>query len=510
MFSGITNISRLFAIFRILAKYDALFFFEKTRSFPTIAFFAKIFTSKDRKILDLRRGERLALALQNLGPTFIKLGQALSVRSDIVGEDIARDLSKLQDRLPPFSSAKAVDIIEENLEGKLEEFFSEFDKKPVAAASIAQVHFAVEKETEKEVAVKVLRPDIEERFFKDIDLLVWIAKQVAQNLPKYRRLKPVEMMETFARTSRMEMDFLFEAAAASELQENFKEDEDIKIPKIFWKVTTSKVLVLERFRGTRIDDTNALKTAGHDINDILRKSANIFMKQSLRDGFFHADMHPGNVLVDAEGKIAVFDFGIMGRIDRRIRLFLAEMLLGFLNRDYKRVSELHFEMGIVPQNQDPKLFEQACRSIGEPILDLPQNQISVGRLLEQLFKISNNFEMRLMPELFLLQKTMVMAEGIGRILNPNLNIWEISRDLIEDWGRENFSPKAKAKDKLCEIQETFNSLQQTITNLNKNITKDGIIIKTPRSEIVAKNRGFWKGFAIATLITIIASYLFLT
>jgi ubiquinone biosynthesis protein len=509
MFSSITNLLRLFKIFRTLAEYDCLFFLENLKAFPTIGFIAKIVSpKKSNEILKLRKGQRLALALQNLGPTFIKLGQALSVRSDIVGEEISRDLKGLQDSLPPFSSKTAIQIIEENIGKKIAEVFDNFEEKPIAAASIAQVHFAVEKESGMEVAIKVLRPNIREKFFKDIDLLLWIAQKVEKNLPKYRRLRSVKVIEDFAQTAKFEMDFLFEAAAASELAENFKDDLEIKIPKIFWRLTTSKVLVLERFRGIRIDDIQGLKNTGHDVNEVLRKSANIFMKQALRDGFFHADMHPGNVLVDSDGKIAVFDFGIMGRIDRKIRLFLAEMLLGFLNKDYKRVAELHFEMGIVPENQDIKLFEQACRSIGEPIMDLPQNQISVGRLLEQLFNISNNFEMRLLPELFLLQKTMVMAEGIGRILNPNLNIWEISRDLIEDWGKDNFSIKAKSKDRISEFLGNIKKFGNVIENLSKSVTSEGIkvIENTPKNAFDLIS--FWKGIITASVILLVLQWVF--
>lgn len=508
MFSSINNLLRLFKIFRTLAEYDALFFAENLRSFPTIAYIAKLVSpKKSEQILKLRKGQRLALALQNLGPTFIKLGQALSVRADIIGEEIAKDLSGLQDSLPPFPSRQAKEIIEKELGKKIEEIFDEFEEKPVAAASIAQVHFAKLKSGE-EVAIKILRPNIEKKFRKDIELLEWIAKQVQNNLPKLRRLKPVEIVETFAVTSRNEMDFLLEAAAASELQGNFKDDVEIKIPKIYWHYTTNKVLVLEKFKGIRINDVEALQAAGHNINEILRKCGSIFMKQALRDGFFHADMHPGNVLVDEQGRIAVFDFGIMGRIDRPTRLFLAQMLLGFLNRDYEKVAELHFEMGIVPQTQDIKLFEQACRSIGEPIMDLPQNQISIGRLLGQLFKIANNFEMQLLPQLFLLQKTMAMAEGIGRSLNPNLNIWELSRGLIEDWGKENFSVKARTKDRIEEAKQVFNDIKYTIQNLRKIITPEGVITVKQRKGQGKNLDYFLLGALSSGLIILVLHYIF--
>jgi ubiquinone biosynthesis protein len=511
MLSNTKNIVRLVHIFRILAKYDALFFLKDAKAFPIIGTFAHIIAPiKVTNIDKLREGKRLSLALEELGPSFIKLGQALSVRSDIVGEKIAEDLASLRDDLPPFNSEVAINIIEKELEKPLEELFDYFEEEPVAAASIAQVHFAKNKDGE-EVAVKILRPNIQTRFRRDLDLFYWAASQIERKIPKYRRLKLREVVETFASSTKMEMDFMYEAAAASELANNFEFDDDIRVPKIFWNRTTEKVLTLERFYGCKIDNLEELKANGHNPDLILKKSANIFLKQALRDGFFHADMHPGNVLVNDKGQIAVFDFGIMGRIDRKTRIFLAEMLLGFLSRDYKKVSDVHFEAGYIPQNESRELFAQACRSIGEPIMDLPQNEISIAKLLEQLFRVTEQFNMETQPQLLLLQKTMMMAEGIGRSLNPEINFWELSRELIEDWGKENLGPKARIEDKVIETREALNSFLRSLGNLEKMITDQGLNFHPDFVEQVTKRRrqdNFWKFAFLLFIILAFAVYFY--
>ncbi len=502
MFNGIKNITRLTQILRILAKHDALFFVQDAKAFPVISKFANLAAlSKEKKSKGLRQGQRLSNAFTELGPTFIKLGQALSVRSDIVGEEISEDLANLQDNLPPFDSEVAIRIIETELEDNVDNLFKKFDRTPVAAASIAQVHFA-ESLLGEQLAIKVLRPGIEKKFMKDLDLLFWIANNVETKLPKYRRLKLIKTVQTFAETTYNEMDLSLEAAAASELAQNFTGDPDIRVPKVYWQKTTHKVLTIERFVGVQINNVKALEKLNLDPNDILHKSANIFMKQSLRDGFFHADMHPGNVLVDKNGKICVFDFGIMGRIDRKTKIFLAEMLLGFLNGDYEKVSDIHFEAGYIPKDQDRLLFAQACRSIGEPIMDLPQNEISIAKLLQQLFRITERFKMETQPQLLLLQKTMMMAEGIGRSLNPNVNFWEISRDIIESWGKDNLGPKARVEDKLKDAISAFDKLNEVAQNLDKIVTDKGILVNYNIEKEIKNHNGdsFLKGFLFATII----------
>ena len=510
MLNKTKNIFRLFRIFRVLAKYDALFFLEHIRAFPAIGALAKLVAPvKLSEIKGLREGQRLTLAFNELGGSFIKLGQAMSVRPDITGQEIAKDLSVLQDDLPPFDTKIAKKIIEEELEKNINDLFSEFSDQPIAAASIAQVHFAKDN-AGNELAVKVKRPDIDEKFQKDINLFFWIAKNIDSSLPKYRRLRLVEVVEIFAESTRNELDFTFEAAAASELADNFTDDIELRVPKIYWEKTTSKVLVLERFKGTQINDNEALKKAGHTPNEILKNSANIFLKQTLRDGFFHADMHPGNLLVDNNGKIAVFDFGIMGRIDRKTRIYLAEMLLGFLTRDYDKISDIHFEAGYIPKNQNRELFSQACRAIGEPIFDLPQSEISIAKLLEKLFKTTERFQMETQPQLLLLQKTMMMAEGIGRSLNPNINMWEISRTLIEEWGKENLGPKARIEDKILETANTLKSLASTASKFENVITSEGLLIhpETMKSFMPKKqNSSFFYGLFVGVLLILTLYFL---
>ena len=454
MFSALKSLARLFRIARTLAAHDALFPLEQLGVAPVIVSAARFLTrvlrkSGDQKVSGQRPGQRLAAAFEALGPSFIKLGQALSVRSDLMGEEIAADLSALQDNLPPFPGAVAREIIEAELGGPLTDFFSEFDDTPVAAASIAQVHFAVTTDGEA-VAVKVLRPDVEARFQQDIDLGLWLARMVERARPALRRLRPVEVVRTFETAVNTEMDLRLEASAASELADNFENDPNFQPPRIDWIRTGRRVLTQERIDGVRIDDVESLNAlgavAGFEPRDILQRSADAFFNQVFRDGFFHADMHPGNMFVSPEGVLRPVDFGIMGRLDRKTRIYLADMLTGFLERDYRRVAEVHFEAGYVPRNKSIDGFTQALRAIGEPILGRPLHEVSIARLLAQLFQVTETYEMETQPQLLLLQKTMLLAEGVGRMLDPNVNMWLLAQPLIESWMWENRGPDARLRD----------------------------------------------------------------
>ncbi|MGQ9368150.1 2-polyprenylphenol 6-hydroxylase [Azospirillum sp. ST 5-10] len=434
---------RMVVIARTLARHNALPESLADAS-PGLALIWRVTARRDTAG---RTGQRLAAALRELGPSFIKLGQMLSTRSDLVGEQMAADLAELQDKLPPFPGAEARAIVEAELGRPIESLFLRFEDKPVAAASIAQVHFAVTADGQ-EVAVKVLRPGIERAFERDIELFHWLAEWAERVLPKLKRLRPREVVEIFARTSRLEMDLRMEAAAASELAQNFAGDPTFVIPRIDWDRTAKRVLTLERIRGIKVDEEERLLAAGYDRDEILAKASAGFFNQVFRDGFFHADLHPGNLFVIEDGNIAAVDFGIMGRLDRATRYYLADMLIGFLTGDYRRVALVHFEAGYVPPHQSIELFTQACRSIGEPLQNKPLNEISVGRLLAQLFAVTEQFEMETQPQLLLLQKSMLTAEGVGRILNPNVNMWELARPLIEEWMRENRGPEAQILDDL--------------------------------------------------------------
>lgn len=457
------NIARLLRVARILARHDALFLLEKLEIAPAITFIAKLVS---RRRVPGRPGQRLARALTEAGPSFIKLGQALSTRSDLLGEEITADLSELQDRLAPFSAAEARATIEAELDQSMDDLFLEFDDTPVAAASIAQVHFAVTHD-EREVAVKILRPGIEAAFDADVDMFLWAAELIEAARPDWRRLKPVESLQTLAHTVELEMDLRFEAAAAQELADNFKDDDSFRVPAVDWSLTAKRVMATERVSGVGMDDREAVIAAGLDPEEVLTHAAGAFFNQVFRDGFFHGDMHPGNVFVAEDGAILPVDFGIMGRLDRATRLWLGEMLLAFLTRNYRRAAEIHFEAGWIPADQNVDTFTQACRSIAEPILDKPQNEISVARLLGQLFQITELFHMETQPQLLLLQKTMLVAEGTGRALAPDANMWLLSRPLIENWVAANLGPEARLLQAASDVQSVLRRLPRAIEGLEK-------------------------------------------
>ncbi len=443
MWRNTLNILRLSKIIWHLARFGALIPLHNISSRPTIYILSEfLWLIRNRDFENHRPGQRLAIALTTLGPSFIKFGQSLATRSDLIGEEIAQDLSQLQDRLPPFNFTEARKTIETELGKPLETFYKTIEKEPVAAASIAQVHYAITTENEP-VAVKVLRPGIEAAMARDIELLSWVSEILEKQFPWIRRLRPVEVINVFSESVAIEMDMRLEAAAAAELSDNFSCDSNFKVPYVDWQRTSRRILTLEKLNGLRPDNVEALKNAGHDPIEILTKCASIFFNQVFRDGFFHADMHPGNLFILADGRIAPVDFGIMGRLDIQTRHFLADMLTGFLTGNYGRVAEVHFQAGYVPSHKSKEAFTQACRSIGEPIFGRPLAEISLARLLAQLFQITEQFEMQTQPQLLLLQKTMLVAEGVGRQLDDRVNIWELARPLIEKWVVENRSPQAR-------------------------------------------------------------------
>ncbi len=464
---SLKNIGRLVRIAWILGRYDALFLLKDAKIAPSVTWIAGL--APRRRGLG-HQGERLAVALQVLGPSFIKFGQALSTRPDLIGEDVARELTGLQDRLPPFSGKAARQIVESEFDRPLDELFSEFDIEPVAAASIAQVHLARTVDGDA-VAVKILRPGIEDAFTRDLELFYWLAELSERALPAWRRLRPVEIIETFAESAAMEMDLRIEAAAAIEIGENFADDPMYCVPRVDWQRTSQRVMTLERVEGVSIDELEKLKEAGHDPREILRIAAGAFFRQVFRDGFFHADLHAGNLLVDAEGRVNVLDFGIMGRLDSETRHYLAEMLLGFLTSDYERVAEVHFEAGYVPRHKSKAAFTHAVRSIGEPILGKPLHEISFGQLLGHLFKVTKTFEMETQPQLLLLQKTLLMAEGMCRHLSPEENMWVLARPEIEGWARENLGPEARLRDVVTETMTMLRRLPRMLERAEKLLEK---------------------------------------
>ena len=464
MIRSVRNLHRLYTIGRVLARHDALFLLEEY--LPLTRYLSAGLRLGKPPVGSGRPGQRLAEALTELGPSFIKLGQALSTRADLLGEEMAADLSGLQDKLPPFPAAESRRIIEEELGGSVSDHYASFDDIPVAAASIAQVHFAVTSEG-REVAVKVLRPGVDAKFHRDIDLLYWLAEWAELTVPRIRRLKPVETVKTFEDSVTLEMDLRFEAAAAAELAENCRGDESFKVPEVDWQRTGSRLLTLERVSGIPVDERDALIAAGHDPVAILAKAAEAMFNQVFRDGFFHADMHPGNLFIDADGNLVAVDFGIMGRVDQRTRRFLGEMLLGFLSGDYRKVAEVHFAAGYVPADQSIDSFTQACRSIAEPILGRPLHEISIAKLLGQLFQVTETFAMETQPQLLLLQKSMLVAEGVGRILDPQINMWQLAQPLIEGWMRANLGPEAKVREAVTGVLGSLERLPRLLAETEK-------------------------------------------
>ena len=432
---------RLLGILRCLARNNALFPLELLPLPPRLL---GLVERLGRKRAPGRPGERLARALDELGPAFVKLGQSLAVRDDLIGIQVARDLSRLQDRLEPVPADAARAVVATELAVPIESLFSSFADEVAGAASIAQVHRAVTTEG-RTVAVKVLRPGIERLIDRDLDLLFWLAQIVEWLRPDLRRYRPVDTVRILSAVTRGELDLRLEAAAASEFIENCANDEGFRVPRVDWQRTARRVVTYEWVDGLPIDDRPRLLAAGHDPDRILERSAKVFFNQVFRDGLFHGDMHPGNMLIDAHGDIVALDFGIMGRIDYPTRRHLAAMLLGFLTRDFGKVADVFMAAGFVSPDQDHAAFRQAIRAIGEPILDRPLDQISMGRVLGQLLSVAERFEMRQRPDLVLLQKTMVVAEGVGRRLNPVVNIWQLAEPLVADWIRINLGPEAQLR-----------------------------------------------------------------
>ena len=443
--SAIANMARLTKAGAVIAWSGARVMPDQANLPGPLALFARVTAPLRKNGAGDGNETRLSEALTSLGPSYIKLGQFLATRDDIIGRELARDLSTLQDRLPPFSQGEARAAVEEALGAPIDQLYAEFGP-PVAAASIAQVHKARVREpdgTLTQVAVKVLRPGIEQRFQKDLDSYVFAARMIERFHAPSRRLRPVAVVDTLAKSVAIEMDLRMEAAAISEIAENSKNDEGFRVPTVDWTRSARRVLTLEWIDGIPISDRDKLAAAGHDVKALGARLMQAFLRHAMRDGFFHADMHPGNLFIDEQGRIVAVDFGIMGRLGMKERRFLAEILYGFLNRNYQRVAEVHFEAGYVPRKHSVPQFAQALRAIGEPIMDRPASEISMAQLLGQLFQYTEVFDMQTRPELLLLQKTMVVVEGVGRSLDPELNMWVVSEPVVKEWMEQTFGAGAQ-------------------------------------------------------------------
>ena len=456
------RVFKLFQIARKLSTSGAIDTINQVHQIPvSINLFFSLISigSKNTHSQNKNSGQNLCEALQGMGTTFIKLGQFLATRPDIIGEEMAKDLEKLQDKVPAFELYEAKKVIKKEIGEKQFQNIIEIGE-PIAAASIAQVHFAKIKNEneEKQVAIKILRPDIEKLFNEELDALMLFAYIVENTVSKAKRLKLVEVVHLLREITNIEMDLRFEAAAANELYENTKKDIGFNVPKIYWNYTTKKILTLDKVNGVSIREQGKLEEQGINLKRLAENLIQHFLKQAVRDGFFHGDMHQGNLFVDPKGNIIPVDFGIMGRLDKNNRKFLAEILYGFIQRDYIKVAEVHFQAGLVPQNASKDEFAQALRSVGEPIFGQSIKDISGGNLLAQLFEITEKFNMATQPPLLLLQKTMVVVEGVARKLYPETNIWEVSKPVLEDWLKNLKSPKST-------IDTAFNTSAEIIKRI---------------------------------------------
>ena len=441
-----------------------------------------------------------AAALVAIGPAAIKLGQALSTRPDLVGDRAAANLSQLQDDLPPAPFAKIKQTVEASFGVPLESLYTKFDEQPVGAASIAQVHRAVTTDG-KDVAVKVLRPGIEEELAKAIETYEWAAAHVERYGGEAERLRPRMVVAHFRQWTARELDLQREAASASELRENMVAEPGYYVPEIDWRRTARRVLTLEWLDGVKLSDREALIEAGQDCHALAEILVRAFLRQAVVDGFFHADLHHGNLFALADGRIAAIDFGIMGRVDRRARIWLAEILYGLITGNYRRVAEIHFEAQYVPGHHNVQEFATALRAAGEPIRGLPVKDISVGRMLESLFAITRDFDMPTQPHLLLLQKSMVMNEGVATALDPDINMWETAEPFLRDWMRSELGPEAYYADRIIEVVRAFKKIPELIDRLDEYYPPAGAAPPSPPlPEIAVIERRAWWGYVLFGLL----------
>ncbi len=456
------------------------------------------------------RAARLSAALSRLGPSYVKLGQFLATRPDVVGASVARDLEVLQDRMPAFGQDVAEATVAETLDRPVSEAFAVFGPA-VAAASIAEVHRAEAIEPDgsrRDLAVKILRPGIERRLAADIGSFRRAARLAEAVLPEGRRLRFVTVVDTMARSITMEMDLRLEAAAYAELAENLKDDPEVRVPTVDWNRSGREVLTTEWIDGIRLADRAALSAAGYDLKDLARIVMQSFLRQAMRDGFFHADMHPGNLFVDADRRLVIVDCGIMGRLGLKERRFLAEILYGFITRNWRRTAEVHFEAGYVPAHHSIDDFALAIRAIGEPIHSRRADEISMARLLTLLLEVTALFDMQTRPELLLLQKTMVVVEGVARSLDPQLDMWRTSAPVVEDWIARNLGPVGQLQRAGAGLHEVGGFaagvpqlLQRTARVMGQldEATRDGLRLAPESLEGIGKaeaRRAFWGNLAL--------------
>jgi len=478
--STIKNINRLRQILNILIRHGFGELVSQLHVFRLYILGKRFLAPKSEDVRAHKSTpERLRLALEELGPTFVKLGQLMSTRADWFPDEWSTEFKKLQDKVPPFTFEQVRELVEKELGKPLTEVYASFDITPVASASIAQVHFATLKDG-RELAVKVRRPEIGKILDSDISIMYVIANLIVKYVPDWARFRPVEVVREFHKTIRQELDFTIEATRADRFRRNFKDDPEAYFPRVYWEYSSKKVLTMERISGIPIDEAEPLKAAGFDLKEIAERGVRVFFRQALGDGFFHADMHPGNVFVGSKGEIIHVDFGIVGQIDDELRTYLARLLYYLMKRDFKAMAKIHRDMGLIGPNVDIREFEDALIDIAEPIFGKPLAEINVSALLWKLIETAKRFDMHMQPNLLLLQKSMVVVEGVGRELYPKLNVWAVARPFIFKLMKKSIDPKAAVKkgyDTIIEMAEFTATLPSQLTSVFNKVINDRLRIE---------------------------------
>ncbi len=476
---NLTTAFRLIRIQRVLLRYGLDEFVFAMHLFRPLRFFTFLSPSYWMGKRKGPRGERIRRALEDLGPIFVKFGQILSTRQDLLPPDIGEELSQLQDNVPPFAEDLARQIIEKSLAVPIEDVFSDFSPSPLASASVAQVHTATLR-TGEDVVVKVLRPGIAKIIHSDVALLYTLAELANKYWDEAKRLKPLEVVKEFDHTIHDELDLVREAANASQLRRNFEDSDQLYVPEVYWDYTRQGVMVMERIYGTPIGRIDELKEQGVDLKLLAERGVEIFFAQVFRDNFFHADMHPGNIFASKNGQYIAVDFGIMGSVTVADQRYLAENFLAFFQRDYRRVAQLHIESGWVPKETRVDEFESAIRAVCEPIFEKPLKEISYGNLLLRLFQTARRFDMEVQPQLVLLQKTLLNIEGLGRQLYPDLDLWQTAKPYLETWYKNRMGPKAtfnKLKEHLPIMGEKLPELPEMAYKVLSDVAKGDLELK---------------------------------
>ena len=457
-------VSAIFYIFKTFLLFNingCNFLFRKI---PYIGVFFIPFSILGVFSINRTHPERIRITFQKLGPTFIKLGQLLSTRPDIIGDELANELAILQDKLPPFSFCAVKKIIKQTFNINIVELFSEVNPNPVATASISQVHKAITKDGNI-VALKVLRPGIRKKFSREVSSLYFIA-YILNKFSKLKRLRLIDIIKTFEHSTKMELNLRLEAAAADQFKDNLIADHNIYVPKILWDITSERTLCTEWINGIKITDIKQLQNHNLDLKKISNNLVTCYFNQAYRDGFFHADMHPGNILITKEGKIAFIDFGIMGKLSEEDKIYVTQIIYGFVKRDYNYIAKIHHDAKYIPKETDLHSFALACRSVGEPLFGLSSNKISIAKMLAQLFQITEDYGMETQPQLLLLQKTLLIIEGVGSTLNPDLNMWELGEPWLSHWARKNLGFDAELKRNLTKFCKATQHIPEVVNNLS--------------------------------------------